>query len=283
MKVKINVIYDFSVGALTHNMLAPPAIPAPVPTLSIEMICTMMWTLGFLANQNKFSNGGKPVTHRGFWIVLDGHDCGMMIPDLTVPPAPNIAYPMFWPFSSRKPVFAASTVKMNGTAVACAQTYGLPPIPMMTCGDPLGAPTSLSMINAFNGVQVGLTWLDILVGVITIVFSMVTDYLFSKIPFDQVFGGRGLGVLMENVLGTALSNSLKGLSGPAILSGFITSSLLGNPTITVSGGLPFLGGQVAVSPMAAAGQPSVVATGNVPGARGDTTGAGQTLGTPVTL
>ncbi len=74
--------------------------------------------------------------HRGMWIVLDGHDCGMMIPDVTIPPAPNIAYPMFWPFSSRKPVFAASTVKMNGTPVACAQTVGFPPIPMMTCGDP---------------------------------------------------------------------------------------------------------------------------------------------------
>jgi hypothetical protein len=283
MKVKVNVIYDFSIGALTHNMLAPPAIPAPVPTPSFEMIATMMWTLGFLANQNKFSNGAKPVTHRGFWIVLDGHDCGMMIPDLTIPPAPNIAYPMFWPFSSRKPVFAASTVKMNGTAVACAQCFGLPPIPMMTCGDPIGAPTTQSMINVFNGVQVGLTWLDILCGVITIAFSMATDYLFSKIPFDKVFGGRGLSVLMENVLGTALSNSLKGLSLPAILCGFITSSLQGNPTITVSAGLPFLGGQVAISPAAAAGQPSVVAQGNIPFTRMDTTGSGQAFGTPVTL
>ncbi len=283
MKVKINVIYDFSVGALTHNMLAPPAIPAPVPTPSIEMICTMMWTLGFLANQNKFSNAGKPVTHRGFWIVLDGHDCGMMIPDVTIPPAPNIAYPLFWPFSSRKPVFAASTVKMNGTPVACAQLLGLPPIPMMTCGDPIGAPTTQTMINVFNGVQVGLTWLDILCGVITIVFSMATDYAFSKIPFDQVFGGRGLGTLMENFLGTALGNSLKGLSAPAILSGFITSSLQGNPTITVSAGLPFLGGQVAVSPMAGEGQPSVVAQGNIPFTRMDTTGSGAAFGTPVTL
>lgn len=283
MKVKVNVIIDFSVGVLSHNMLAPPAIPAPVPTVSVEMIATMMWTLGFLANQNKFSNGAKPVTHRGMWIVLDGHDCGMMIPDLTIPPAPNIAYPLFWPFSSRKPTFAASTVKMNGTAVACAQTFGLPPLPMMTCGDPVAAPTSLTMINVTNCVQVGITWIDILVGVITIVASMVTDYIFSKIPFSKAFGGRGLSVLMENLFGTILGNALKGLSPVSILAGFATSALTGNATFTVSLGLPFLGGQVTYTPNPSAGSPSVVAQGNIPFTRMDTTGAGSAFGTPVTL
>jgi hypothetical protein len=283
MKIKVNTILDFSVGALTHNMLAPPAIPAPVPTPSIEMIATMMWTLGFLTNQNKFSNGARPVNHRGQWVMLDGHDCGMMIPDITLPPAPNIAYPLFWPFSSRKPTFAASTVKMNGTAVGCAQLYGIPPLPMMTCGDPLGAPTANSMINFLNGVKVGITWRDLVAGVINIVGSMLTDYIFSKIPFDKVFGGRGLGVLAQNFLGTALGNALKGLSPVSILAGFGSSALTGNATFSVGLGLPFLGGQVSYTPHPSEGSPSVVAQGNIPFTRMDTTGSGQAFGTPVTL
>ena len=97
--------------------------------------------MGFLANQNKFSNGGKPVMHRGMVDRARRSRLRHDDPRRHDPPAPNIAYPMFWPFSARKVVFAASTVKMNGTSVACAQTVGFPPIPMMTCGDPISAPT----------------------------------------------------------------------------------------------------------------------------------------------
>jgi len=285
MKIKVNVIIDFSVGVLTHNQLAPPAIPAPVPIPSVEMIATMLWTLGFLANQNKFSNGGKPVMHRGMWIMLDGHDSGMMIPDVTIPPAPNVAYPMFWPFSSRKPVFAASTVKMNGTAVACAQTVGFPPIPMMTCGDPLSAPTARTMINFMNTVQVGMTCADVVAGLITIAAAMITDYIFSKIPFDKVFGFLGKSALAKQLMGTVLSNALKGLSPVSILAGFATSALTGNATIKVGIGLPFLGAQVSITPNPDPGQPTVVAQGNAGPYQWDSTGNRQQYGTavPVTL
>src|SRR5580658_2453100 len=68
MKVNVNIITDLSFGFLTHKLIPPPPAP-PIPaTMSIEMPTTFLWTMGFLMNQNKFSNGAKPVTHKGVWI-----------------------------------------------------------------------------------------------------------------------------------------------------------------------------------------------------------------------
>lgn len=271
MKVNVNVIVDFSFGFLMHGvLLPPPVVPPAVPTFSVEMIATFMWTLGFAMNQNKFTNGAKPVTHKGMWIALDGHDCGMMIPDITVPPAPNIWYPMMWPFSSRKPIMAASTVKMNGTAVACAQWIGLPPIPMMSCGEPVSVPVCWSAISITNTVQVGMTFTDMLIGLITTVASVVTDLIFSKLP-GNTFGQ------------VALANAFKGLSPVSALAGFATSALTGNATLSGSIGLPFANVSVSFTPFPDAGSPSVVFGGALPFFRGDTTGAGQVSGIPVTL
>ena len=252
MKIKVNNALDFCVGAGVHNVILPPPAPStPTPTPSVEIPTTMLWPPGFGVNQNKFSNGGSPVKHRGLWVVLDGHDCGTLILDLTIPPQPNIAYPTIWPFSARKPVFAASTVKMNGTSVACAQTLGFPPIPLMSCGDPVSTPSSWSMINAANTLQVGMTLGDFVAGIVTIVVSVATDYAFSLIPFPSGF------------LGTALSNSLKGLAPVAILSSFITSGLTGNPSFKGSIGLPFLGVQVSYTPNPDGSDPHWVAQYNV--------------------
>jgi len=271
VKVNVNVIIDFSFGFLTHNLMLPPPVPpAKVPTFSVEMIATFMWTLGFAMNQNKFSNGAKPVTHKGMWIALDGHDCGMMIPDVTIPPT-NIWYPMMWPFSSRKPILAASTVKMNDTAVACAQWIGLPPLPMTSCGEPVSVPVCWSALSVTNTLQVGMTLTDVLVGLINVVASVVTDLIFNKLPFGDSFGQ------------TALSNAVKGLSPVSILAGLATSALTGNATFAVSIGLPFAGATVSYTPNPDAGSPSTVFGGQLPFFRGDSTGAGQACGIPVTL
>ncbi len=275
MKVNVNIITDFSFGILTHKLIPPPPAP-PIPaTMSVEMPTTFLWTMGFLMNQNKFSNGAKPVTHKGVWIALDGHDCGMMIPDITVPPAPNLNYPIGWLVSSRKPSFSASTVKMNGTAVACAQWIGLPPLPMMSCGDPISAPVSWSALSVTNTVSVGMTFTDLVVGYLNIAASVLVDYIFSKIPFNKL----GLG----NVLETILGNSLKGLSPVSILAGFATSALTGNATFAVSIGLPFAGVSFSFTPNPNAGSPHIAYGGAIPWVSGSSSGPTQAAGVPVTL
>lgn len=275
MKINVNVITDFSFGFLAHKLVPPPPAP-PIPTtMAIEMPATFMWTLGFLMNQNKFSNGSKPVTHKGVWIALDGHDCGMAIPDITIPPAPNLNYPMCWPFSSRKPTFSASTVKINGTAVACAQWIGLPPLPMMSCGDPIGAPVCWSALTVTNTVSVGMSMADLAAGLINAAASMITDYIASKLPIENT----GLGPFGQAVFG----NAIKGLSPVSILAGFASSALTGSATFSVSVGLPFAGVSVAFTPNPTAPSPSVVFGGAIPFLKGDTTSQGQAAGIPVTL
>ncbi len=279
MQVSVNTVTDFSFGFLAHNLQVPPQ-PAPAPVPSVEMVAPFMWIYGFAMNQNKFSNGAKPVFCKGTWVVLDGHDCGMMVPDITIPPAPNIWPPLYWLFSSRKPVMSASTVKMNGTAVAAAQLIGLPPIPMMTCGDPMAAPTALSPINVLNRCTVGITWLDVLVAVINVAASMAVDYIAS----DRTGVGRRIGAAMERRIAnefvrTVVTNNAKGLV--TSLVGFGTSGLTGNATFSASIGMPFLGAGVSITPHPDPGGAVISGNGSVPFVRGDTAAPTQVAGSPV--
>ncbi len=280
MQVNVNTVTDFTFGFLAHNMAAPPAIPAPVPTPSVEMVAPFLWIYGFAMNQNKFSNGAKPVTCKGTWVVLDGHECGMLIPDITIPPAPNVLVPLYWLFSSRKPIMAASTVKMNGTPVACAQLLGLPPIPMMTCGDPVGAPTTLSPINLLNRCAVGITWLDILVAVINVAASMAIDYIAS----DRTRVGDRIAKELERriaseFLRNVVTNNAKGLLTSMV--GFATSGITGNATFSASIGMPFLGAGISITPHPDPGGSVISGSGSVPFVRGDTAAGVQVAGSPV--
>lgn len=171
--IKVNIEFDATAGVLTHNVLFPPAIPSPTPMPSVEMLATQKW-LGFFTGQNKFTT---TVKHKGQCIVQDGHDQGLMILDITLPQPANIWYALMWPLSSRKITFGASTVKMNNTATGCAQC---PIPPMMTCGDPISAPTAFILpFQLSNTVVVGMTGWDILKGILVIVASMAIDALFN--------------------------------------------------------------------------------------------------------
>lgn len=239
--ITVNVIWDFSYGMLTHNQLAPPLIPAPVPMPSVEMVCTQMWTLGYLAGQNKFTT---TVKHRHVFIMLESHDCGTMIPDLTIPPAPNVWYAIMWPFSKRQVIFSASTVKMNTKAAGCAQTIFL--MPMMTCGDPISAPTSFvyPLPHMLNSVKVGMTLMDLLKGILSAIASMALDFLFSKV--GKYF--EGLDSRIARYIPASLRDRITGALGdvgmeimkkllPVLTTGDLAKEALGALTGFVIGGV----------------------------------------------
>ena len=169
----VNVIWDVTLGVNTHKCL--PSVPGvPFVTISIEMVALQMWTAGYFCGQNKFTT---TVVHNGFPIVIEGHDIGMLIPDVTIP-AVNLLYPIIWPFSSRKIMVTCSTVKMNGkmTGMAC-----IPFIPMITCGDPMGLPSSHSLTSWLHKVHCGVTWGDLLLGYAKALVSAVIDFIFDKL------------------------------------------------------------------------------------------------------
>ncbi|MCF6263460.1 MAG: hypothetical protein L3J24_07745 [Xanthomonadales bacterium] len=191
LPIHVNVIWDPTLGQNLHTLWGPPPAIPPLPNTpipSFEMITTQMWTAGFLLGQNKFTNASKPVLHRGVFICIDDHDIGTLIPDITIPPV-NVYYAIMWPFSSRKMVFNAATVKMNGKPTACSQIF--PPLPMMTCGDPLTLPTARPLINWMNNLTVGLTFADFLMGLARIAVSIAIDAIFEWVPFKNFLGNIG--------------------------------------------------------------------------------------------
>nr|MBK7064828.1 hypothetical protein [Deltaproteobacteria bacterium] len=162
--VKVNICTDLSAGVLMHNVLLPPPIPVPVPSISIEMAVNQDWPPGEFANTHKRA---ATVQHKGRRIVLEGHDCGPMIPDVTPLFPLNYFYLIMWPFSSRKFTFSASTVQADGAPIGCAAPY----LPMMSCGDPISAPTGIALTSMNNTGEVGMTGTDLAIGLATAAVS----------------------------------------------------------------------------------------------------------------
>jgi len=177
--VKVNICTDFSFGALMHNVLMPPPIPVPAPSLSIEMVAQQDWPPGEFVNTHKRA---IDVLHKGRRIVLEGHDCGPLIADITPLLPSNLYYAIMWPFSSRKITFSASTVQADGAPIGCAAPY----LPMMSCGDPISAPTGIVLSAMNNTVEVGMTGTDLAIGLATAAVSMAIDGIFNKLGGNSI-------------------------------------------------------------------------------------------------
>lgn len=177
--VKVNICTDFSFGVLMHNVLMPPPVPVPVPSLSIEMVARQDWPPGEFVNTHKRTTD---VLHKGLRIVLEGHDCGPLIADITPLLPSNLYYAIMWPFSSRKITFSASTVQADGSPIGCAAPF----LPMMTCGDPISAPTGFVLSATNNTVEVGMSATDLAIGLATAAVSMMIDGVFNKLGGNSI-------------------------------------------------------------------------------------------------
>jgi hypothetical protein len=281
MRVNVNIPTDFSAGCLSHFLWLPPAVPTPTPTISVEMIATQLWTAGFFLNQEKWTNQSKPVLHKGMWICLDGHDVGILIPDITIPFV-NAQYAIMWPTSSRKIQFSASTVQMCGANVACAQLVGLPPLPMMTCGDPISAPVAFSFITFTNTVIVGMTFWDLFLGLAAAAISMVLDFLIFR-WFPPGAESSMLTGILKGLGGKYIPFLDKGETlkrGIGFVTDFGMSLLRGNPTFKISVGGPLAGAEVEVAPPQQPGQSWATGRANVGGQQWVTQGSSTNWGTP---
>lgn len=169
---------DISTGIAAHTVWLPSTpSPLPNPLPSWEVPIPMMWTPGALTHQltnSVYYQGIVPIPK---FIVQEGHNCGMMIMDITPPQPANQYYVINWPFSKREITFSASTVKMNGKAVGC--TFSSPLLPMLTCGDPFSLPMSNNITNGLKSVYVGMTFKDFIFGAIRIGASMAIDAVFN--------------------------------------------------------------------------------------------------------
>jgi len=151
-----------------------------------EMPTPMMWFAGFALGQNQLS---KTVRHANQFITLGGHDCGHMIPHIG-PPILAPQLPLIIMFSSRKVMFASSTVKANGTPIACTEAFGAhPPLPMMCCGSPVSYPAGFPAFNSFHTLSVGLTVADLVAGFVAIAVAMVGRWVCRLGPLRKGLEG----------------------------------------------------------------------------------------------
>jgi len=205
MRCPVNIAIDFSLLPVGWHFFVPipPVPPTPVTVFAMEMFALQMWTPGFLLNKNKFT---QTVTHKSLPIVLDQHDVGPLIPDITIP-FNNLYYVVMWPMSARKIVFAAYKVQMNGTPVGMTDVLSL--LPMLSCGNPVSNPLVFSIIPATNTVDVGYELADLAVGLVLITFTLIGDALAYLIDPP---GSSGIGMQLLGQLCPFLSPAAAGAS-----------------------------------------------------------------------
>lgn len=244
---KISIQWDiafnifFPLTATHHFAPVPPVPPVPPPlpaapltlaACAFEIPATMFWPPGNLFGKNKLTS---TVKHNNCTITLDGHDCGVMIPHVQMAPAPNnMMTAIHIPFSSRKSMFCASTVVMNGKSVACNTLIGLPPTPMMYCADPISMPLASGDTSHLNSVSVGMNFFwDWVIGAATIAASMLIDrYLDSKSPFNAPENWRALAreALQKTILGPGSGwGSFLLKNGLAVATGLARMGLTDGP------------------------------------------------------
>ena len=169
----------------------PPAPDRPIP--SIEIPATQAWT-GVGTGSAAFTDS-VVASPTGEYICQDGHDQGPLLLHVTIPPK-NVYLPLAILFSSREMIFSAGTVQFDGKPVALSSGVG--PVsftPMLTCGDPIGAPLSSTLVMNFrHRVMVGMTGTDFGMGLAKFAIVMAVEVLFAHVGGD-IGAGKGLNKL----------------------------------------------------------------------------------------
>lgn len=168
------------IGMGSHNALYPPApTPAIVPHVSMDTLLGL--TLGA-----KFTT--TVIGPFGFQFIQQGNDSGQIVSHIAIPP-PSVLVPVVIAFGSSKPMFAASTVKMQGTPVAA----GMIPFCFTSinqgCNDPCNYPGD--MVICPNTVLVGLTLGDFLGGLLAIGVDCAISAIANKIGGEVAEGVMG--------------------------------------------------------------------------------------------
>lgn len=209
-KVHVNIASDRSKGTSFHIAL-PSAPPGTWP--SREVPTPHDNALG--KAKHKIA---ATVLHKNLGIVLHGHDCGMGIPD-EAPPyiGKGSGYlPIVILKSSRKVMFAASTVRAEGTPIGGA-TRPRPILPMLSCGEPIPWRQTYPFTNTKNTVLVGFSADDIRRGREDIKDAILIEaalFVYGLVTLDPM--AFGLGDVVGGVFGYDPVKSIaSGIAGGA--------------------------------------------------------------------
>jgi len=209
----------------THLDIPPPytAPPAPLPFVEVPHIC--FWGPG-----SSMPAATKVLTD-GFTPAQLGHDSGIGIIHVDIPPGPLC--PVAIATSMCKVVFAAGTVLSDNKPTA---GHFPPLINLLQCFVPVPLPIG-GYLLIMNTVFVGLSLMDILMGLLRIAIAIVLALIFNKLGSSngrlgqawqrvgqagQRFGTGTFGAAFGNtLLGGAFEDLAKGLVLSPIMEGKI--------------------------------------------------------------
>lgn len=162
------------IGIGSHTAVNPPSVvPAITPHISMD-------TLLGLTIKAKYSK--TVIGPFGFQFIGQGNDSGFIVPHIGIPPN-NVLIPLVILFGGSKPMFAASTVKIDvdgaATPMACNVIPFAPVGINQACNDPCNYPSDIVICP--NSVVVGMTLGDFLAGLAAIAIDVVISYVASKI------------------------------------------------------------------------------------------------------
>jgi hypothetical protein len=192
------------------------------------------------------------VLHRGLRIAQEDHDLGPWLWHVPFTGL-NILLPLEMMNSSRKMMFAASTVKMNGVPTGCSNTFTTP---MLACS--LIMPMPAYPDNDGNTVLVGMTSDDFLAGWLAVAVTVVVDLALFALEIigleteaefivDAIPDGYSPWDLLAKELGIPSSKEdfIKIAAGAAC--GAIKIGLTGEGTIELGVGGPAGGGGIKIT------------------------------------
>ncbi|WP_437754758.1 hypothetical protein [Sorangium sp. So ce1389] len=167
---------DLSAGSSSHLFLSIP--PAPPPTLApaIEVPIPHGWPPGESAGKVQKTTS---VFVNGMNVVLDQHDCGPLVLQITIPPA-NSLLPMQLLQSKRAVIVTCFSVRMNGKTTACTSHW--PPLPLLTCGQPMSMPATFTFTNLCTNVHVGMSGTDLIGGIVRTAATMAIERCYFRTP-----------------------------------------------------------------------------------------------------
>lgn len=161
------------VGIGSHTAVNPPSVvPVITPHISMD-------TLLGLTIKAKYSK--TVIGPFGFQFIGQGNDSGFVVPHIGIPPN-NALIPLIIAFGGSKPMFSASTVKIDvdgaGTPVACDLIpYNFVGI-NQACNDPCNYPSDIVICP--NSVFVGMTLGDLISGVVLTLVDVAVSWAASK-------------------------------------------------------------------------------------------------------
>lgn len=204
-----DIAWPMVISMTVHEtLLSGPAVP------TLEAPAPMFWPPGFALGCNKLTTR---VVHRKKPIAQQGHDIGVALAHVSVPPDPlNV---IATALSGRKVNFGSTKVLSEKMPTGAGMLTAWPPTPMTACSVPFGLPTGCAPFARLNTVVFGMSQSDYVLGWADIATTIVIGKIAGAVakPIESEFGKVGT-YLVKGAAKAALTYAA-GFARAALVSG----------------------------------------------------------------